>query len=297
MTPMIEDRLVSLGYWVREREAIRKAKEAGKPKPWTLNLVLRGTRFCNVRRMDDKVSRWLLDTWYEETISGKPLDDAGQTLASAGMARLINWPDTLEHVLEHTIDTNGTWHFDQAKMINVLRKYRDAGNKIFTGAYIINAAGANGSDKIEVVCRQASTLYKHGELLLPDTMKGTHAALMRVPGIGSFIAGQIVADLRHICPGEWSDRMSWAPIGPGSRRGIAWLVGWDGNTKLNRLRQEEFEEYLVELIAWVKKNCAAVFRDRKLEAHDIQNCLCEYDKFMRLTNETGRGKNKYPGAA
>jgi hypothetical protein len=28
---------------------------------------------------------------------------------------------------------------------------------------------------------------------------------------------------------------------------------------------------------------------------NLQNCFCEYDKFMRVTNGTGRSKRKYKG--
>jgi hypothetical protein len=51
------------------------------------------------------------------------------------------------------------------------------------------------------------------------------------------------------------------------------------------------------LIAQFFKRAPLIFADRELEAHDIQNCLCEYDKMMRLTTGTGRAKNGYPGLA
>ena len=50
-----------LVYWMIERDRIRTAKEAGKPKPWTTDPLLRDYRWCNVRRMDDRVSVWLAE--------------------------------------------------------------------------------------------------------------------------------------------------------------------------------------------------------------------------------------------
>lgn len=288
------DRLERLAYWINEREAIRKARAAGKPKPWTQDSVLQSTRFCNVRRMDDKVSLYLLDEWYYKTVD--QASPEGHVLASAGAARLFNWPDTLDWLLKAIGDNPRKFKWDNSFIIPFLRNYRTVHGKVFTGAYIINAAGANGRDKIEVVCRQVSTLFRHGELLDTGSMERTHQNLMEVPGIGSFIAGQIVADLRHIRVGEWADRMSWAPLGPGSRRGIAWLEGWNGREQLPRLHPEKFREHMLHLVDWAKMAVPAVFKDRRLEAHDLQNCLCEYDKFMRLSYSTGRGKNKYLGA-
>lgn len=289
------ERVELLEYWMSEREKVRRAKAMGAPKPWTLDPILQSTRFCNVRRMDDKVSLWLLDNWYPKVLDR--VEDAGQVLAAAGAARLLNWPDTLEVVI--TKD-RGSWDWHWPDRVRALRAYRDAGNKIFTGAYIINGAMHIGAaDKIETVCRQIDTMYNHGELIDTDSMQNTHANLMRIKGIGSFMAGQIVADLRHVWPGDWADRHTWAPLGPGSRRGMAWLEGWDGTEFLPSMRQAYFEEQLSTLRATglKRKTFRKIYEDRQLEAHDLQNCLCEFDKFMRLKTGTGRAKNQYPGRA
>jgi hypothetical protein len=59
-------------------------------------------------------------------------------------------------------------------------------------------------------------------------MEHTHRRLQEIPAIGSFMAGQFVADLRHVYTGAWADANTWAPLGPGSERGLAWLLGWNG---------------------------------------------------------------------
>src|SRR5262245_39207311 len=59
-----------LCYWISEREAVRQRKEAGNSKPWTADPLLQGFRWCNVRRMDDRVSKWLEDNWYTEPLAG-----------------------------------------------------------------------------------------------------------------------------------------------------------------------------------------------------------------------------------
>lgn len=276
--------LNDLFYWVRERENVRKKKEAGKLKPWTDDPILQGTRFCCVRRMDDKVSKWLLREWYPspDKTSG------GQMLADVGMARLINWPDTLDAM--KLAKLNVEWNPMRAD--EVMRLVRAEG-KLFTGAYIIN--GMAGQDKIKTVVGQFDCLFNHPELVVASSMQETHKQLQRVKGIGSFIAGQMVADLRHVWRGPWEDRHTWAPLGPGSRRGIAWLTGWNGTDFLPSMQQKDFEEGLTRLLKLFNKKVPAIMKDRGLEAHDIQNCLCEADKFFRLKFSTGRAKNKYPG--
>lgn len=286
-------RLHWLGYWVLRREEVRKLKESGAPKPWTKDEILQSTRFCNVRRMDDKVSKWLLDNWYPPKGTLPPK----QMMAAVGLARLINWPDALNDLRDKVRwKTFQAWDRERTRQhFEALKAKKE---KVFTGAYIITAAGAGkGANKVDVVLRQIDTMFKHPELVDSSSMQRTHAKLQLIPGIGSFIAGQMVADMRHVWPGTWADRNAWAPLGPGSRRGIAWLQGWDGEEQLSRLGQSDFEDLMGVL--WkhfiTDPELFEVMKERMLEMHDLQNCLCEFDKFMRLKHSTGRAKNKYPG--
>lgn len=279
-------RLNQLFYWMREREKVRQAKEAGKPKPWSKDSIFQGTRFCNVRRWDDKVSVWLATNWYP---AGG--DDTKQQLANAGMARLINWPASLQYFIDAGLNKT----YNAVKCRRVMDHVIRAESKLFTGVYIIN--GVPGQPKTKTVLNQYSALYKNPQLVDRSSMQATHKNIQTLSGFGSFIAGQLVADLRHVLSGAWADRHTWAPLGPGSRRGMAWLQGWDGLTFLPSMRQAEFEELLTDLMKEGRKRVPKIVEDRQLEAHDFQNCLCEYDKFMRLTNATGKAKNAYPGLA
>lgn len=284
-----DERLERLAYWVRKREEARRNKEAGLPKPWTDDPILQTTRFCNVRRMDDKVSRWLLEEWYP--IGLKP--DPGTVLAAAGLARLINWPEALADLRQNTKFGPKFIEWNQNRARTHFEWLKGNKLKVFTGAYIINAAG--GGNKVDIVLRQINTLWLHPELVRTGSMAETHQLLQRIPGIGSFIAGQIVADLRHVTQGRWSDKDTWAPLGPGSHRGVNWLLGWNGTDKLSRMQQGVFQVYLGDLAAFFRSELKDIFEDLKLEMHDLQNCLCEFDKFMRLSTGTGRAKNKFDG--
>src|SRR5262245_34048982 len=77
-------------YWIAERGEIRRRRASGARRPWTEDRILQNVRFCNVRRMDDKVSSCLLEHWYH------PDADSHTLLIAATLARLINWTDTLE---------------------------------------------------------------------------------------------------------------------------------------------------------------------------------------------------------
>ena len=140
------------------------------------------------------------------------------------------------------------------------------------------------------------------------TLFETHAALSVVDGFGSFMAAQVVADLKNT-PGttqrsapDWYD---FVAMGPGSKRGLNRVMGRGLN---DPLRAVEFEallkvlrERLVEANVMAATSMAAV-GDRVLPylcLQDLQNCLCEYDKYMRIKaggkSRSGYDPLRHPG--
>lgn len=268
-----------LVYWMTERDRIRALKESGAPKPWTTDPLLRDYRWCNVKRMDDRVSRWLVEQWYN------PRDEAAWQLIDAVYARLINWPEALDEIADSR-------HPLHARAILAERASR--GDKVFTGAYVI--PGTPGRDKVDSVLHLVERVTDHADDLANcGSMQATWRALLNLEGLGSFLAGQIVADLAHLGLGlDWPDRETWAPIGPGSRRGINRLLG---RSKNNALTQAEFESILRALMLELRPRVADLWRERGLVAMDVQNCLCEFDKYRRLTLGEGKVRARYDGRA
>jgi len=273
-------------YWIKERESIRRKKEAGKPAPWTKDQGMAQTRWCNVRRMDDKVSKWLLNNFYQNT---KKMSPAAAAVA-ATMARVINRPETLERLCPE-----GFKNFKYKAFSRILREMKENGEQIFTGVYIVNGANAQGRSKWQLVLDNIQDMADKitDEEIDTTSMEKTHANLMKYPGLGSFIAGQVVADLRHIVKGTWADRNDWAPQGPGSARGLNFVF----NTPGQKMNQARFQQRLAVYIKAVNKDpeVRKITKDRGLEAHDFQNCLCETSKMARLL-KGGRAKNRYVAA-
>lgn len=275
-------------YWVEEREAIRLRKEADLPKPWTNDEILRNYRFCNVRRMDDKVSKWLQDNWYT------PYFNHPNMLQAVGMARFINKPESLILLTDLLFKEKKPFpnasvnRINWSSVITTLREHRNNGNVIFNGAYMVR--GNDGIDKIECVVKYYVEPLSKIEI---DTsnMENTHKAIFSSYGLGSFMAGQIVADLRWAVAGTWLDKDKWAPLGPGSQRGKNRL---EGKILSIKCKQKEFEKFLATLIGICKKELPAKITER-LEAHDYQNTLCEFDKYERALWNQGRPKQKYSG--
>lgn len=271
-------------YWIEEREKIRLAKEAGLPKPWTDDVILQSYRFCNVRRMDDKVSRWLLENWY------KPYQDHHWMIWACGLARFFNNPDSLALITDQVFKSTVGRSAASTRIKKTLREYAKSGHTIFNGAYMVR--GNDGEDKISsVVDYYCSNLFEirwHG---MTNSMKELWTAVCSKYGFGSFMAGQIVADMRHAAEGKWEDKNSWAPMGPGSKRGMNRLL----ERPLNQpITQREFEERLEKITASLDADLDYSVGCR-LEAIDRQNCLCEFDKYERTLFDNRRPKQKYQG--
>jgi hypothetical protein len=279
--------LDTLLFWMVERDRVRAAKEAGAPKPWTADPLLRDFRWCNVRRMDDRVSRWLLRNWYDDR------HDLEYQLFDAAFARLVNWPDALEEIRDQR-------NPNDVRTILTTRAAR--GDKVFTGAYVV--PGVPGKNKVDSVCDLVDRIILRaaaspGGTLCEDLQAATMRAMwvwfMSFDGLGSFLAGQMVADLCTQSIGmDWPDRGTWAPLGPGSARGMNRVLG---RPKDHALAQAEFEQLLPDLVFVVKERVPALWKDRQLVAMDIQNCLCEFDKYRRLQLGEGKVRARYDGAA
>lgn len=264
-------------YFVREREKIRLARLANKPKPWTDDEILQNYRFCNMRRMDDAVSQWLLKNWYE------PYHGHKNMVLAAAMARFFNLPDVLGK-----LGFPEKWNPTRTKKI--LADIRAKGGVTFNCAYLV--CGSSGGNKNEmVVDRYLQVLVDDPPSINPDSMEESWSEITRYPGFASFSAGQVVADLRWGMPGLWSDAKTWAPMGPGSERGMnRLLTGTPNPPKGGYYFNEELSKLIADNYIFLPGSITS-----RMEAIDWQNSLCEYDKFCRTLRGEGRPKRRFNG--
>lgn len=263
-------------YWIKERYSIYLKREAGKPRPWTDDEILQQYRFCNVRRMDDKVSQWFLKNWY------LPWRGHKNMVLAAVLARQFNNPAAME-----AVGFPEVWN--PRRVEKILSQRMEEGLQCFNRAYIIT--GSLGGTKIQqVVWKVATPIYKSGIRVNTSSLQETWKRLLPFAGFGSFIAGQVSADLRWAIDGTWKDAKLWAPIGPGSRKGMNRILR---RSITSRLGQPEFQALLGRLVRNLQGQLPKSLYDR-LEAMDIQNCLCEFDKYSRGLEGVGRPKQKYP---
>lgn len=272
--------LERLAYWINEREAIRQRREAGLPAPWTDDEILSTYRFCNVRRMDDRVSRWLLENWY------RPFYGHPNMVVACTVARFINLPRCLD-IITPQIFPNGVMQ-PRLQTARMLLRVAAQNGPVFNGAYMIT--GEKGIDKVDSVFDTfAGQLVARPPIIDTRSIRRSVHALRQYHGMAYFMAGQIIADMRWAVDGAWEDRYEWAAMGPGSRRGMNRI---HGRPLTYPIDQDEFVYELNELIRALKLLVPNSIFSR-LEAIDWQNCLCEYDKYCRTLEGHGRPKSKF----
>jgi hypothetical protein len=262
-----------------EREAIRLRRAAGQPKPWTDDPILRAYRFCNVRREDDAVTQWIRVNWREPY--------AGDEDLWFGMcvARFVNWPETLEE-----IGWPVPWEPD--RFLRVMARRKEYGEKVYSSAYMVRG-GAPGVDKAVFQAQDIfGPLWAARERLRPkasDTLNSWHMLLAQFYGLGSFLAAQVVADVKYTEPlrsaGDW---FTFAASGPGSRRGLNRTLGHAVNAPWT---EEEWRLALKRLQVWFNEH----WPHEPLHAQDCQNCLCEFDKMERARLGEGRPRQNFAG--
>lgn len=294
MSSFDKEQLKLFFYWITERESIRLKKEAGKKQPWTKDPILAKYRFCCVDRNDDAVTRWIHQNWLNP-YSGDP-----HAWFAMVVARLLNLPSTLE-VLEAPLrhKKTGLMHWDAGVFVATLHALREK-QKIFNAAYIVSTNGRS-MDKVNYLADRVLTPMwekRHQAAKHMDSLAEFHKWLMTFDGMGSFMAAQVVADLKYDTKSPLNgapDFNSWAASGPGSRRGMRRLMGGPAE---GGFPERGWAFVMNELWALAGQKFAKNSElRRKLTAQNLQNCLCEFDKYMRVKNGEGEPKQLYRSKA
>lgn len=255
-------------------------RQKNGPPPWTDDKILRQYRFCNVYREHDKVTRWIHTNWRA------PYKDHADLWFWMVIARHINRIEALELL---PCPTNGGWN--PARFVDILHSHSRKGGKVFSAAYIISTGGLR-MDKVEYVAEKVlDPLWKDRHALRPvkgDSLSRYAAKLREHNGLGSFLVGQIIADIKYVRPLlHAADWWTFATSGPGSRRGLNRVCGRTG-----RWNEREWYDALSTLWKRVEHPFLAA-KMPPMHMQDLQNCLCEFDKYERARLEQGRPKQNY----
>ena len=262
-------------YFIMERDNIRFLKdELQAPKPWSIDPVFQRTYFCNIDRENDRVTKWI-----RQNYTGV---NPGVEAANMMMARFVNKPSTLE-------DLGWPWNSWAPYLWTPVMSQPGA----WGSAYIVSTNG-RAMPKHEYIAGLLEEAFEQlagwPAATTQPTLAGAHRRLQALQGMGSFMAAQVIADLKntkgHLLQ-EADDWFDFAAPGPGSLRGLAWFYG-------RKITPSTFTEALASARDWCNNVDATLVT--RLCNQNLQNCFCEYDKYMRVDSGTGRSKRSYNGS-
>lgn len=275
-------------------------RRAGQPKPWTDDEILQSQYFTNVHREDDKVT-----IWFRENIR-EPLRDNPAVVFATIAFRWFNWPLTGAVLIgkgnfPEKPDLFVNWDLkDALARLTLLKEH----GQVFTGAFNISNSGST-KPKINRVCEDyiqpmwesfskkfrsdPNWVYKSDVF---TSLEKCFKFIKSHPGLGGsgFMAAQVICDLAYThvlenAPDWWS----WCSWGPGSKRGMNRVSNFDVKYSMPK---SEWRQRLLGLQMDIKARLGL-----GLHARDVQNCLCEFDKYERVLWNEGRSKRRYPGRA
>lgn len=287
-----EEMLEVFKHYVAERYNMHLLKDVKKqPFPWTKDKILSMYRFTNIRREQDKNSKYLLRLMEEH---GNKL--SLNMVCNIILFRLFNKIETMEYL--------GSWVDFRAYNEDVVRaQFKNApeGYIYFTNAYLssgmkkeFNKYFPHESIRVmnipNVVHKFRTQLWSGVRLAKSphDVVK----ALKKINGINDFLAYQIFVDLTYLDDFPWSEN-EFVMSGPGCRLGLSYLFkDKDG------LEDEE-------LLFWLRDNCPITREwcvehmidlpeeERHMNVMSLENCMCELGKYIKAKLGVGRPRNLY----
>jgi hypothetical protein len=293
--------------FIAEREAIRIRRFVMKKEwPWTEDEILQQYRFTNVHREDDTVSKH-----YQSTVRDR-YGDSSLVLPATVVYRWFNRP--------WSVLADGTYVASTCEALfglstqhprSVFDLYINSGSisilqshivqlepPYVTGAYLIPSMP--GYPKAEGV-------LKYIDLWMQRDWHGVWVQWRKDPpllsdmyewldghGLGSFMRGQIIADLKYIkFMREVPDWWTFAVPGPGSQRGLNIVFERDINTPWKKGEWILALERLSEIVTPMLKG----YGMERLHNQDLQNTLCELSKYIKVERGIGRPRQIFRNRA
>ena len=173
-------------YFIAEREGIRRRRILGHRPPWTSDPILRAWSFTNVRREDDRTTRWVTANWRE------PNRDGPDLFFAMAVAVFVN-----------NIETLGEFGYpvpwDADRFLGVMKARAARGARLYGPAYMIRADKRYATTAAYQAAKVFGPLWRDREFIRPrlgDKLAGYCARLSERHGFGGgFMPGQIIAYL------------------------------------------------------------------------------------------------------
>ncbi|EST08335.1 Chromo domain protein [Kalmanozyma brasiliensis GHG001] len=303
--PLNEEVFKTFFQYAHDRhDAFLKRKEGNSQEDWTTDPVLRSTKFANVFRVLDRSTQYVLTN----VVQDGPQDQREvcfRIILFRSFARISTY-EVIKSALGGAPTLAG---FSPAAYENILLPHIGAGNPVYGSSYFIPAPRDFKTQyPFQSTLRLIQLMIRTG---LPEKlaelhhMRDAHSLLVTCPGLGPFLAMQLLLDLNLSEHFDFNEE-EFAACGPGSRAGLVEIFGkYVSGFELDAMRwiQANQDHYWAKYgIANVPHLCPA--RKPGLNVVDIEHTLCEVFKYrrakgrMEATPAVGRsGRRRGRGAS
>lgn len=292
-------------YWIHERQEIwNKRINLEQKAPWTQDPILRDYKFTHACRNLDKLSIFYIKNILMRLKNTK--NSKKEVILNTMIYRLFCRLDTWE--LFGYLELS-KWDSQWAYAKKKLREKKANGEPVFTDAYYVNDLRAANPDPItchnktenaicliEIWYQRLDEIYEN--VALSNRMKDALDFLKTLPCVGHFTAYELACDFAWCHPYTDVELVKWTidsytNVGPGAQRGLRYIFSDRGNLSdlecIIYLRSIA-NHYLEELGYSDLKMPDEV---PELDMRCIEHSLCEYQKYRKAYDGTGRPRVKF----
>lgn len=281
--------------FVAERHRVFERRLAGEPRPWTTDPILHSQKFTNVFRVADYGSQFVFGLFADAQRDDLP---AREVMAQVFLYRHTNSPQAWQAFK----GDYGHWPNpvrDAAKVKRFWDTYAAAGGKVFSGAYTVYPQSSEpGTKKSHSVVDMAANFFSpHSDGdLWPQLeahnadLEGQFQVITQAHGISNFMGMQILTDWGW-SPWVGVDRENdFIAGGPGATRGAQHI--YPG------LKPQDVPQAITDLrnILLDQKSVPTLkvgTVERLPSLMDVQNCCCEYSKYVRYVTKWDDTRKSY----
>ena len=279
-------------YFVAERYKMHLLKDVEQqPFPWTEDKILSMYRFTNVRREQDRNSKYLLSLMREH---GNKL--SLNMVCNIILFRLFNKIETMEY-LDGWVDFG--WYHEPS--VRNRLSHVPEGYVYFTNAYLSSGMKKEFNKYFPAETMRVMNIPNVVHAFRNELWNGIRFAqspqdvidtLKWVNGINDFLAYQIFVDLTYLDDFPWSEN-EFVMAGVGCKLGLDYLFKSKGKLDYD------------ELLFWLRDNCPITrewcqehmtdlhMEERYMNVMSLENCMCELGKYMKTKLGVGRPRSRY----
>lgn len=279
------------------------------PAPWTTDEIFAKFKFCNVYREHDRSCQWEI----RNIIMDSSLD-IKNLVWKILVYRTFNNPETFARALEKW--PNGIPDFDdydEEAFADHISWIREIGLNPFTNAYSITGNVSKGSSVDDQFCHIVIPTFHDSVdaiMTIIDTARMPEQIitfLMTLPSVSKFMAHEYYQDFTYIPIYSDKELMKFdqndfTNLGPGSSQGVRLIFPrlktpeqiYSYDYLLN-IAQEKLEEISLEkgeympYTQWNKETKQYdIVPECNFTYNQIEGALCEFSKYVRILNRTGR---------